>query len=200
MPPQIPEDVKRTIQKLYSAGTSVRSISLQTGVAYMTAYGYTRARERGFASLHEYKAYLVHKKRFKTVGEYNDSLARKNGFQSHGEYRRFLLSEAGFDTFQEYLRDLVQREGGSSYAERRQKFTEERQNRIRNREISDLISDRLEELDENQSWLAQQVGVCKAMASRYVHGKSIPKPLVLKKISKVLGISYDVFKEILASD
>ena len=191
MPKKISEDTKRTIQDLYSTGASVRSVSLQTGVPYATVYGYTRARERGFTSLQDYKAHLAREKGFKTLCEYNDLLAQRRGF---------LLLGAGFGTFSEYLEENAQEEGFSSHNEKRKALTLERQGKNPNKELSDLLSDRLEEVGQNQSWLAKQVGVCREMASRYVHGESIPKPRVLRKISRILEIPYSTFETILNSD
>ena len=81
-------------------------------------------------------------------------------------------------------------EGFASQTEYQKHLAEQHQSRPANQELSDLIKNGLELLGENQSWLAQELGVSRQMVSRYIHGKSLPRQELLEKLQAVLGIDY----------
>ena len=63
-----------------------------------------------------------------------------------------------------------------------------RQRKKNNKELSDLLRDKLKELDQNQTWLAKQLGVTRQAISLYFQGKSMPKGKRLDALLNVLNI------------
>src|SRR3989338_3692446 len=74
-----------------------------------------------------------------------------------------------------------------SYVDNQDYLARQRVNQ--NKEQSDLIRGRLEEMGKNQSWLAEQLGVSKQAVSLYIQGKSKPRGERLDKLLRVLNIN-----------
>lgn len=54
-----------------------------------------------------------------------------------------------------------------------------------------LIVNKLEEMEKNQSYLAQEVGLTQVSVYRFLTGQSVPTVKTLYSISKVIGISIE---------
>ena len=88
-----------------------------------------------------------------------DRLAKSRGFISDPHYQNYLAQMRGFASNTEYRKERARR----------------RQSNPSNQALSALISRRLEELGENQSWLARRTGLSRQSISLYVQGKALPK-------------------------
>ena len=97
---------------------------------------------------------------------------RKNGFESPTEYRKHLARKNGFKSHNEYLKYLAR----------------QRSEKKENIEFGNLVRTRLRDLDRNQSWLAEQLGVSDAVVSFYANGKSRPKGENLNRLLLTLEI------------
>lgn len=73
----ISEKKKERMWRLYKRGMEISKIARKERVSYRIAYAYTRLRERGFESVHDYKDYLARKKGFRSHHYYQKSLAKK---------------------------------------------------------------------------------------------------------------------------
>ena len=73
MPRKISEETKQLMEELYNKGLSVAEIARKVNVSYATVYGYTKVKQKGFASR----------------TEYHEHLAKQKGFASYGEYRKY---------------------------------------------------------------------------------------------------------------
>ena len=59
--------------------------------------------------------------------------------------------------------------------------------RKKNKILSELIIKRLDELDKNQSWLAEKLGVTRQAVSYYTQGIIVPKEDILNKLLSILN-------------
>lgn len=164
-----PEKTIAKIQKLYKMGLGPCEIARRTGVSHPTVYGYTKVRQRinpetkkPFESMSQLKDYQIRQR---------INPETKKPYNSQTEYNKHLAKQKGY-----------------SLTEYKKYLTEKRSKRKKNRKLSALIKERLEELGQNQSWLAEQLGVSRESASLYAHGESIPKDEKLEKLFKVLKI------------
>ncbi len=111
---KIPDETKQLIQELYEGGLSVTEIAKRTKVSYSTAYGNTRAQERGFASLTEYEKHLAQERGFASLTEYEKYRAQERGFASQTDYQKHLAQERGFASRTAYQKHLAQERGFAS--------------------------------------------------------------------------------------
>lgn len=212
MSKKIPDETKQLIQELYEGGLSVAEIAKRTNVSYSTAYGNTRAQERGFASRTEYEKYLAQKrgfashtdyqnhlaqeKGFASLTEYKKHLAKEKGFASLTEYEKHLAQERGFASLREYKKHLAQEKGFTSLTEYQKHRAQERQKQPINQELGGLIKQRLAELGKTQGWFAEQLGITDATVSRYVNGKTTPRISLQQKLFNVLGLPYQTLDDL----
>ena len=164
----------------YDKSLSIAQIASEVSVSFGSAYGYTRAKERGFASPNDYKSFLAKRMGFNSYGEYRESLAHKNGFKSERDYRNFLFRQRGFRSSGEYLKFIANRRKAAPL----------------NAKFSDLIKRRLKEVEKTQKWLSEQIGVTKRSVEGYVSGEHLPEESVQERIFLVLGLSYKNLKDL----
>ena len=102
-----------------------------------------------------------------------DRLAKIRGFMSERHRQDYLARMRGF----------------ASNAEYRKEGSRRRQSNPRNQVLSAIINRRLEELGENQSWLARRIGLSRQSVSLYALGKVLPKDDgTLRRIVFALGL------------
>src|SRR3989344_512754 len=82
MPRKIPDETKRLMEELSTENLSVAEIARRADVSYATAYGYTKARQRGVASSSEYEKYLARQRGFASLNEYQEYIAKRRQQQS----------------------------------------------------------------------------------------------------------------------
>lgn len=63
-----------------------------------------------------------------------------------------------------------------------------------------LIVNKLEEMNKNQAYLAQEVGLTQVSVYRFLTGQSVPTVKTLYSISKVTGISIEKLTEALLDE
>jgi len=165
MPKKILKKTIKLMQSLYDEGLSVTKIARRAKVSYSAAYGYTKAKEKGFESPSEYVEDLVKKKEFESYSKYLEHLVKKRKFKSFSEYLEYLAKK--------------------------------RQQRPLNQALSNLIKKRLTELNKNQKWLAEQLGVTKGTISRYISGRITPTGSLQKKLFKIIEVEYKTIDDIL---
>ncbi len=79
--------------------------------------------------------------------------------------------------------------GFASNSEYRKEGSRRRQSNPSNQVLGALINRRLEELGENQSWLARRIGLSRESVSLYALGKVLPKDdETLRRIVFALGL------------
>ncbi len=84
---------------------------------------------------------------------------------------------------------LARMRGFASNAEYRKEGSRRRQSNPRNQVLSAMINRRLDELGENQSWLARRIGLSRQSVSLYALGKVLPKDDgTLRRIVCALGL------------
>jgi len=102
-----------------------------------------------------------------------DRLAKSRGFMSERQRQDYLARMRGF----------------ASNAEYRKEGSRRRQSNPRNQVLSAMINRRLDELGENQSWLARRIGLSRQSVSLYALGKVLPKDDgTLRRIVFALGL------------
>lgn len=127
-----------------------------------------------------YKIALKTKVSYYTV--YGLTKLIERGFKSTSEYREHLANQKGFESLTDYYEHLAKK----------------RKRRNNNKELSNLIKTRLEELDKTQLWLAEKIGVTPPCISYYVQGTIVPTENILRKLFSTLKITYktlDYFSE-----
>ena len=103
------------------------------------------------------------------------------------------LFESQTDYLEYRARQRTNPETGKSFeslTKLQQYRARQRTNSKKNRELSDLVKKRLEELEQNQSWLAEQLGVSRQAVSLYAQGKSLPKGEKLEQLLKIINLNY----------
>lgn len=130
-------------------------------------------------------------------------IARRTGISYTTVYSLTRVQQRGFASNYEYEVHLAQQRGFESVNEYREYCAQHRTERKANRELGDLVKQKLKELGKNQSWLAEQLGVSRQAASFYAQGKSIPRGV---RLVRLLDIVYDdheskcVFFELLGTN
>ena len=77
MPKRISNKKKQLVEKLFAQGLTVVEIARKANVSYSTAWGLTKAKEKGFDSLTEYRQHLAKEKGFDSFNEYQQHLAKE---------------------------------------------------------------------------------------------------------------------------
>jgi predicted transcriptional regulator/heme-degrading monooxygenase HmoA len=140
------------------------------------------AMRKGFKSNREREKERARKRGFESIGELNKHSIKQMGFASKRDYERYLATEKlGFKTVGEYEKDRERK----------------RQQKPVNQELSSLIKSSLEKLDRNQTWLARQLGVSDGAVSRYVSGKTTPRPGLQLELFKTLKLPYKTLDDIM---
>src|SRR3989344_2673496 len=103
--PRVPDKTKQLMKEMYSSGLSVAEIARRANVPYSTAYGYTRARQRGFASYGEYEEHLARQRINPETGQLFKSLTELRDYQARQRQRRPENKELG-DLMRTRLREL----------------------------------------------------------------------------------------------
>ncbi len=103
--------------------------------------------------------------------------------------RERLAKSRGFIS-ERHLQDyLAKMRGFASHSEYRKEGSRRRQSNPSNQVLGALINRRLEELGENQSWLARRIGLSRQSVSLYALGKVLPKDdETLRRIVFALGL------------
>ncbi|HZX12397.1 MAG TPA: helix-turn-helix transcriptional regulator [Candidatus Nanoarchaeia archaeon] len=180
MPRKIPDETKRLMEELSTENLSVAEIARRADVSYATAYGYTKARQRGFASRSEYEKYLARQRGFASLTEYQEYLARQRGFASRSEYEKDLAKRRVLAPRNEYQEYLAKR----------------RQQQSINQELSDLIRQRLVELGKTQKWLAEQLGIAESSVSKYMGGRTTPRKSLQERLFNALQVEYKTLNDL----
>ena len=66
---KIPNETIDLMQDLYSRGLSVTAVAKRANVPYSTAWSYTAAKQRGFASRGEYEAHLAKQRQQQPINQ-----------------------------------------------------------------------------------------------------------------------------------
>ena len=181
MPRKISNETKQLIEELYAEGLPVVEIAKRVNVSYPTAYGYTKVKERGFASYLKYQEHLAKERGFASYSKYQEHWAKERGFASHSEYQKHSAKERGFASLGEYQDHLAK----------------QRQQQPINQTLSDLIKTRLAELDRTQRWLAKQLGITEGAISRYISGRTTPRRSLQERLFETLELSYQTLDDLL---
>lgn len=169
------------IEKLYADKLPIRKIAEIAHVSYLTAYGYTKAIDRGF----------------KSPTDYYNHLAKKRGYGSAPEYREHMieLMELSPNVYEKNLaRRRINPDTQAPFASRAEYDAfraAQRRKMPGNRRISRLIITRLAQIGETQAWLARQTGLSKETISRYVHGENLPDKTNLGKLFRALYVPHE---------
>ncbi len=215
MTSKIPEETRQLIERLFTQGVLVAEIARRVHISYPTVYGYTRAKQRGFASrtkyeehlaqqrgfasLNEYKKHQAQQRGFASLTEYEEHLVQQRGFASINEYREHLAQQRDFASLNEYWEHLAQQMGFASLNEYKKHQAQQRQKRPQNRELGNLVKRRLRELGKTQSWLAEQLEITEGAVSRYVSGETTPRKRRQGRFFEVLGLPYSTIDEVVGS-
>ena len=98
----------------------------------------------------------------------------KKGFKSYHEYNKYLAEKKGL-TLSEYQEGLAKA----------------RQKKPINRELSDLIKERLKELGKTRIQLAEEIEISRVSVDNYAKGRSIPNEKNLEKLFNALDLSFE---------
>nr|MBI4156466.1 helix-turn-helix domain-containing protein [Candidatus Woesearchaeota archaeon] len=177
--PKLSESRIKSLRKQRAKGISVVEIAKKENLTYNQVYYHTGlldlALSQGYASQREYVNYQIRQK-------INPETGKK--YASRSEYDEDLAKRRGFKSkskYQEYLAKI-------------------KQNKKQNKELSDLIREKLKKTGKDQKDLAEEIGVSRQMVSIYLQGKSIPKNDILKKLSKAIEVPYKILEDILEED
>lgn len=72
-----------------------------------------------------------------------------------------------------------------------------RQEKPENQVLSDLMQQRLTELNRTQKWLAEQLGITRGSVSRYTSGKITPRNNLQEGLFKALEVPYQTLDNLL---
>ena len=138
---------------------------------------------------------------------YNDGLrlseiARQTGVSYPSVYgmtraRQKVNPETGepFESYTAYRKHLARQkvnpETGEPFKSRTEYEAYHARQRInRNKGLGNLIREILEELGQNQSWLAKQLGVSRQAVSNYIQGRLIPGEDKVERLLQVIRTNY----------
>lgn len=96
------------------------------------------------------------------------------------------LSGVSYSSVYAYTR--AKERGFGSYTEYEKYLAKQRQQRTENKKLSELIIERLVDMDKTQSWLAGQLEVTEQAVSYYVNGMCMPKNKTLSRLLSILNI------------
>lgn len=190
---KLSDEQKQDITELYKQGVTVYGIVKQMNLPYSAVYTHTRLKERGFDSVTDYLKFLAKEKSYKNPHEYHKALLIENYKQTPHERKEFLAKQAGHKS--KYDREKFwASEKGTTLSE----IVKERTNKRKkgNKEITDLVKKRLEELDITRKELAQKLEVNSSTMYNYVQGRiKIPKKL-LPELAKTIDINYSELERV----
>jgi len=126
MPRKISDDTKQLMQEMDAEGLSVAEIARRTNVPYSTVYGYTKAKQKGFASYKEYNEHWAKEKGFASHSAYQKHLIKQRGFASHSAYQKHLIKQRGFASYKEYNEHWAKEKGFASYSAYRKHLVKQR--------------------------------------------------------------------------
>ena len=125
------------------------------------------------------------------------NIAEKENVSYSAVYNHTRLPERGF-TSKEYNQYLAKQKGFASERKYDNYLAKQRQKRPKNRELSDMLNNALEEKDKNKSWLARKIDVTPQAISLYTTGKVLPTKEVFKRICSVFDWSYETLDDLVA--
>ena len=116
--------------------------------------------------------------------------------------RTYPGTDKEFESKSRYLEYLAKQktnpETGKKYASRNQYqecLARQRAKRPKNKALSNLIKERLDDLGKNQAWLAMKMGDTRPTVSRYIRGRSIPRDL--PRLFSSLKVPYKTLDDLL---
>lgn len=177
---RISRETKQLMSELFAQGMSVAEIARRADVSYSAAYGYTKVRQRGYASR----------------TDYYERLAREKGYASYSEYQRHLITEKGYASLYDYLEFLAKQKGFQSSYEYRKYLASRKQQQPSNQALGSLIKGKLAELGKSQRWLSEQLGVSTGAVSKYAYGRATPSDQVQKKMFEVFDLPYETLDDL----
>ena len=178
---KISEETKNKIYQLHEQGISRTEIAKQIQLPYSTVQVMIKLRAFGLDSIKEYHKHLIQQRGFKNQSEYQEDLAKRNGFESYSKYREYSVQKRGFKNLTAYKNSLNQK----------------RSERKSNKELSNLIKNRLKYLEKSQNQFAKEIGKTRQAVSLYIHGKILPSRKIREKISRALEVNSNSLEEIL---
>ncbi len=111
-------------------------------------------------------------KRLYEEGMSVSEISRRTGETYHQVYNQTRMKERGFESSDDYQKSLA----------------EKRREKPRNKEFSNLLTEKLNELHKSKRWLARQIGCQAWTICLYARGSIIPKKENLEKIYSALEL------------
>ena len=113
-------------------------------------------------------------------------ISRKLNIHYYIAYEHTHLADRNFNSKKDYESCMIRKRGYKSLHDYRKDLFEKRQVAYREIGFGDIVGKKLEALEKNQSWLAEQLGVSRQMASFIVNNKAFPSIETLTKIVRIL--------------
>lgn len=199
---KLPEETRAKIKRLYEKGMKPKPISDSTRIPYNTVGNFLILLRSGFSRMIDYRNSLSKKNGHGSYASQLDFYSRESGWDSlkkqrsfyiqrlgfsESDYRNDLIDKRGFSSDREYKFHLAKSHGYDSIHDYKVSLGEKRRKKLKNRILSRFIRRRLEELGQNQRWLAERLGKKQNSISYYSSGESLPGKKVLDRIFRVLG-------------
>ena len=177
---KIPEMKKRIAYRLYknegwTSAEIADALGISDGAVWVATYG----KDRGFSSSKGHLDYLARK-------QINPETEQP--FKNHYEYEDYLA------------RQRINPETNKRYAchgEYADHLAKKRKRRKENRAVSEFIRFSLDALCKTNVWLAEQVGVGDSSIGRYISGREVPSPELLRSIFRVLKTNYQTVEDLM---
>ena len=99
----------------------------------------------------------------------------------------YLAVRKGYDSYEEQII--------SEHKEREEKKEEYR----RHSKFASFIVARLNFIGQNNSWLAQQIGVTNSAIYNYTHNRCFPSERVLKEMARTFGVQLKTLEQLITS-
>ena len=106
------------------------------------------------------------------------------------------FKERGHTSYTEYQEYLAKQRGYASRSEYRKHLAEQKRKLIR-KKLSDLITHRLNDLQKDQRWLAEQLGITEEAVSEYISRETTPRRSLQKRLFEALKLSYQTLDDLL---
>ncbi len=184
-----------------SYGEYKKHLIRKSGFSTVREYYESNAKKKGFSSFKEHQDYLARKNGFRNnsdrVKRNQELLAKRKGFRSYYEYEKYLVRKRGFPSILALREYWAKRRGFSSAHKLFKYLAKKRKKKAINRELSLLIQYSLGELDKNQLWLSERLGISESAVSRYTSGETTPRASLQKKLFRVLNLPYKTLDDIL---
>ncbi len=162
--------------------------NLETGQAFESRSQYEEYRARHRINPETRKAFESRSQLMDYQARHRINPETAQAFESRSQYEEYRA------------RHRINPETGQAFESRSQYeeyLAEQRQRRLKNKKLSNLIKKRLKKLRKNQSWLSREVDVSKETASMYTHGKSIPTEERLERLFSALGVKCRTLEDLL---